>query len=39
MVLRTIMDEPIFLEKGSSGYFKGTDPNVAIKNFTGKMGL
>lgn len=31
MVLRTIMDEPIFLEKGSSGYFKGTDPNVAIK--------
>lgn len=31
MVLRTIMDEPLFLEKGSGGYFKGTDPNVAIK--------
>lgn len=31
MVLRTIMDEPIFLEKGSGGYFKETDPNVAIK--------
>lgn len=31
MVLRTIMDDPIFLEKGSGGYFKETDPNVAIK--------
>lgn len=31
MVLRTIMDDPIFLEKGSGGYFKGTDPNVAIE--------
>ena len=31
VVLRTNVDEPIFLEKGSGGYFKGKDPNVAIK--------
>lgn len=31
MVLRIITKEPFFLDKGSGGYFKGTDPNVAIK--------
>ena len=30
MVLRIITKEPFFLDKGSGGYFKGTDPNVAI---------
>ena len=33
MVLRIITKEPFFLDKGSGGYFKGTDPNVAIKSY------
>ena len=36
VVLRTKENKPVFLEKGTGGFFKGKDPNVAISDLEDK---
>lgn len=36
VVLRTKENKPVFLEKGTGGFFKGDDPNVSISKLEAK---